>query len=250
MKLVDVHAHLEDKRFNDDLDAVVKRAEDAGVKIIINSGTDSERNRKCLELSEKYPLIKCSFGWYPVGSLSKDIEKEIKWIEANKDKCWAVGEIGLDYMEESKELYSEKQKEMFRQMIRLAKKINKPIVIHSRRAEKDAIEVLEQEKATRVIMHCFNGNINLIKRAADSGYYFSIPAVITRLQHFQTLVEMVDLKQLLTETDSPYLAPVAGERSEPKNVAITIKEIAKIKKLSEEEIANQIWDNYKKVFVR
>lgn len=247
MKLVDVHCHLESMRFKSDLDEVLKRAKDAGAEFVVNSGTEPKRNRETLDLSKKYPLIKCAFGWYPVGNLGKDIEKEMKWIEDNKDVCLIIGEIGLDYAEESREAHSVEQKEMFRKMIRLGKKLNKPILIHSRKAELEAIEVLEEEKAEKVIMHCFNGNMNLIKRAAQNGWYFSVPAVITRLQHFQTLVGMVDLKQLLTETDAPYLAPKAGERSEPRDVAVTIREIAKIKKLTEEEVAEQIYENTKKI---
>jgi TatD DNase family protein len=247
MKLVDVHCHLESMQFNKDLNEVIKRAEDAGVEFVVNSGTSPDRNRETLELSKKYSLIKCAFGWYPVGNLSKDIEKEIKWIEEHEKDCLIIGEIGLDYAEEEREAAADRQKEMFRKMIRLAKKLNKPILIHSRKAELEAIEVLEEEKAENVIMHCFNGNMNLIKRVAQNGWYFSVPAVITRLQHFQTLVGMVDLKQLLTETDAPYLAPVARERSEPANVAVTIREIAKIKKLTEEEVAEQIYNNAKKV---
>jgi TatD DNase family protein len=247
MKYTDVHCHLESERFKQDLDEVLKRAKEAGVEFVINSGTDSVRNKETLELSKKYPLIKCSFGWYPAGNLPENIEKEMKWIEENKDDCLIIGEIGLDYLEESRFENSVKQKEMFRKMIQLGKKINKPILIHSRKAEEEAIVVLEEEKAKNVIMHCFMGNKNLIKRAAQNGWYFSVPAVITRLQHFQTLVELVDIKQLLTETDAPYLAPKSGERSEPSDVAITIKEIARIKKLSEEEVANQIYNNTKNI---
>jgi TatD DNase family protein len=246
MKLIDVHAHLESERFHEDLDAVIKRAKDAGVKIIINSGTDSERNKECLELSKKYPLIKCAFGWYPVGNSPKDIDAEIKWIEENKEYCLCIGEIGLDFKEENNQAVQ--QKEMFRKMLAFAKKINKPVVIHSRKAELETIEIIEDEKMKNVIMHCFSGSKSLIKRAMANGWYFSVPAVITRLQHFQTLVSIVPIEQLLTETDAPYLSPVAGERSEPKDVATTIKEIAKIKGLTEEEVAKQIWENCERLF--
>jgi TatD DNase family protein len=247
MKYIDVHCHLESERFNQDLDEVLKRAKDSGVEFVINSGTDSGRNKETLELSKKYPLIKCSFGRYPVGNSSKDLEKEMKWIEEHKDNCLLIGEIGLDYAEGDNK---ENQKLMFREMISFAKKINRPILVHTRKAEADVLEVLEEEcrdKKIHVILHCFMGNKNLIKRGAQNGWYFSVPAVITRLQHFQTLVGMVDLKQLLTETDAPYLAPKAGERSELRDVAITIREIAKIKKLTEQEVAEQIYENTKKI---
>lgn len=267
MKLIDVHAHLETKRFEKDLDEVIERARQKKM-IVITAGVNPATNRRALELTEKYPhVVKVSFGMYPIDALAKevktgesdgflrdiekfDVDDEIKWIEKNKDKCVAIGEIGLDYnfedfqTDEAREM----QKVVFRKLLRLAKKIKKPVIIHSRKAELDAIEIIEEEKISNVIMHCFNGKKSLIKRAVENGWYFSVPPVITRLQHFQTLVEMVPLLQILTETDSPYLSPVAGTRNEPANVAVTIKEIAKIKKISEKEVAEQIWKNAESVF--
>jgi len=248
MQYVDVHAHLESERFEQDLDGVLKRAKESGVQFVVNSGTSSERNRETLDLSKRYSMIKCAFGWYPVDNSPNNIDTEIKWIEKHKDDCLIIGEIGLDYQEDEEKNF-ESQKEMFRKMIRLGKKLDKPILIHSRKAENDAIEVLEQEKAEKVIMHCFNGNVNLIKRCVQNGWYFSVPAVITRLQHFQTLVGIVPIEQLLTETDAPYLAPIAGTRSEPKDVAVTVREIAKIKNLSGENVAKKILENCEKLFL-
>jgi TatD DNase family protein len=102
--------------------------------------------------------------------------------------------------------------------------------------------------ARNVVMHCFNGKKTLIKRCIENGWFFSVPPVITRLNHFEMLVKMTPIKQLLTETDAPYLSPVAGERNEPANVLVTIKRIAAIKEITEEEVAEQIWDNASKLF--
>jgi len=132
--------------------------------------------------------------------------------------------------------------------LKVAKELDMPVVIHTRKAELDCIEILEKSDLKKIVLHCFIGRKHLIKRAADNGWFFSIPPVITRLQHFQTLVSMVPLNQLLTETDSPGLSPVAGERNEPANVEVTIKEIAKIKNISEKEVADAIWENAKKLF--
>jgi TatD DNase family protein len=269
MRLVDVHCHLEDERFVKDLDEVIKRAKDVGLNAIVVSGANPEANRQVLELTKKYSIIKASFGLYPIDSVvSKfdnlnddyprkmeafDYKKELEWIKKNKDVCISIGEVGLELQVIKKNKDFEKIKqaqiEVFEAAIKLAEEIKKPLVLHTRGGELEVIEILEKYKPkVPVILHCFGGRKSLIKRAADNGYYFSVPAVIKRLLHFQTLVEMVDLKQLLTETDAPYLAPVAGERSEPKDVAVTINEIARIKKLSDEEVANQIWENYKLVF--
>lgn len=268
MKLIDVHCHLDGERFASDLDEVLARAEKVGVKFAFSSGVNPETNRKVLELPKKYPMIKPCFGIYPIDAIvSKfpnvqdddlrpveafDYKEELKWIEKNFHLCVAIGEVGMDF-KVVKELpnfeeIKEEQKKVFEEIILLAKKLDKPIVIHSRGAELECIELLEKYKMKRVLMHCFGGKKSLIKRAAENGWFFSVPAVITRLQHFQTLVELVPLEQLLTETDAPYLAPVAGERSEPKDVASTIKEISKVKHLEEKDIAEQIWKNSEKLF--
>ncbi|MAG39765.1 hypothetical protein CMI41_02255 [Candidatus Pacearchaeota archaeon] len=247
MKLIDIHAHLESSRFKD-LDKVITNAKKAGVKYIIQSGTDPKRNRKTLELSKKFDIIKPSFGMYPVGNLSKDIRKEIEWIKEHKKDCIAIGEIGMDFDNHQRKRHHKEQKELFEKMLNLAKELNKPVIIHSRKAERECIEILKQQKMKDVIMHCFCGRKSLIKEALGAGFYFSIPPAITRWHNFQVLVENVPLTQLLTETDAPYLAPEAGTTNEPKNIAVTIKKIAEIKGLTEKEVADQIWKNAKEVF--
>jgi len=263
MNLIDIHAHLDHARFKQDTDKVIENAKKANVKIIINSGVNPKTNRKALDLAKKYDIVKVSFGLYPLDALAKelesgeasgfprdteafDLDKELAWIEENKSSCVAIGEIGLDYNWVTGKEHE--QKEIFEKILTVAKKLDKPVVIHSRKAEADAIEILEKMNMKKVVMHCFSGKVSLIKRAADNGWFFSVPPVITRLQHFQTLVSIVQLNQLLTETDSPYLSPVAGERNEPANVAVTIKEIAKIKNISEKEVSDTIWENSKKLF--
>ena len=267
MKFIDVHAHLEHKRFEKDLDSVIGRFKEAGGKFIIESGVNPATNRVALKIAEKYDCVKVSFGLYPIDALAQeikagesegflrsieefDVDEELAWIEAHADKCVAIGEVGLDYnwKEFQTDEMREKQKEVFRKVLKLAKKIDKPVVIHSRKAEEDAIEILEELGMEKVIMHCFNGKKSLIRRGVENGWSFSVPAVIARLQHFETLVGIVPLEQLLTETDAPYLSPVAGERNESANVAITVKKIAEIKNLSDDEVAEQIFINAKRLF--
>ena len=155
-------------------------------------------------------------------------------------------EVGMDfkYLRE----YEKKQRENFEKVIETTEKIKKPIVVHSRSAEKECIEMLESSKLKKVVMHCFTGNKKLIKKGADLGFYFSIPAVIQRLQHFQMLAEIININQLLTETDAPWLSPELGRFSEPADVLGTVKKIAEIKGFTVEEVANNIFLNYKKVF--
>jgi len=224
-----------------------------------------------LEISRRYEVVKCSFGIYPIDALVKEVEEgvkrgnaflrnieefdvdgELNWIEAHSDDCVAIGEIGLDYnwKEFQTEDLREKQKRVFRKCLKLAKKIDKPVVIHSRKAEEDAIEILEKKEfgGLSVIMHCFNGKKSLIKRCVENGWYFSVPPVIMRLEHFKMLVRLVPLGQLLTETDAPYLSPVVGKKNESMNVGVTIREIARIKGLDVKVVSEQIFKNALELF--
>lgn len=264
MLLVDIHAHLDHARFKPDLDQVILRAKEAGVKSVITSGVNSVTNRLILKIAEKYDIVKASFGLYPIDALAKelesgeasgfvrdaeavDVDQELEWIKKNKDKCIAIGECGLDYhWLTGKE---KEQKKVFQKVIDLVEKINKPIIVHSRKAELDAVEMLESSKLKKIVMHCFSAKKSLIKRAADNGWSFSIPPIIVRLQHFQILAEMVNINQLLTETDAPYLSPFPGERNEPAFVVETIKKIAEIKGFVADEVANSIYMNYTNMFL-
>jgi len=168
------------------------------------------------------------------------------WIEEHKDDCISIGEVGLDY--KLAPGTEELQKQVFEKAISLAIKLDKVVVVHSRKAELDCIEVLEKMNCKKVVMHCFSGKKSLIKRCVENGWFLSIPAVITRLQHFQMMAEIVPLENLLTETDGPYLAPVAGGLSESADIASTIREIAKIKCLDEGEVGRVIFNNAKGLF--
>lgn len=247
MRLIDVHAHLESSQFDKDLNSVIENFKKAGGEFIVNSGTDPDRNKQTLNLSKKYDCVKCSFGMYPVGDYD-DIEGSIKWIEDHKDVCVAIGEIGLDYDNDERRGDDENQKNLFRKMLGLAKKLDRTVVIHSRQAELEAIEILEEEGMKNVVMHCFCGKRGLIKRCVENGWSFSVPPVIKRWNNFEMLVKIVPLEQLLTETDAPYLGPNSKERNEPANVLVTIQEIARIKGVSEDEVAEQIFINAKKLF--
>jgi len=265
MNLVDVHCHLTHELFKKDLDQVVSRAKKAGVKAIICSGVNHPTNEEALELSQKYDIVKCSFGLYPIDLLGKgpdeigitrqlgkiDLDEELVFIKKHKQEIICVGECGLDFYWSKKPAEHQKQKENFRKIINFAKKIKKPLLVHSRDAEEECLDILEEEIEDEipVIMHCFSGRKSLMTRAIDLGYNFSIPPHIVKSSAFQTLVKKSPLKQLLTETDAPWLSPFPDRRrNEPANILEAIKKIAEIKKLTEKEVADQIWQNYENVF--
>lgn len=254
MKLIDVHAHFDLGEYDKDLKEVLEDAEKKGIITVIANGVHQESNRKVLELAKNFSLIKPALGFYPVHVTEqpwKKVEEELDWIMHNKEKI-AIGEVGLDYKfgddNPNGDKFKEIQKKAFERFIEISEKTKKPLIIHSRKAELDVIEMLESSSLKNPIMHCFSGKKKLMQRAADNGWNFSIPVTIIKLQQFQEMVNYVNINQLLTETDSPYLSPVLGQRNTPANVSMTISKIAQIKKFEEEETANSIFMNYQKLF--
>jgi len=260
--LVDAHCHLTHEKLKDILPEVIRKAKERGVVAAITSGVNVPTNREVLELTKRYPdFVKCSLGLYPIDllGLSGDeiglarqtepfnLDEELKFIEEHKDEILAVGECGLDYHWDKE--HHEQQKENFRKIVEFVKKINKPIIIHSRKAEADCVEILEKSGIRKVLLHMFDGRKHLIKKAAELGYHFSIPTNVHKSQHFQIVVDLVNINQLLTETDAPWMGPNLGEPNEPANVAETIKKIAEIKKMDPKEVEKNIYMNYQRLFL-
>lgn len=247
--LVDVHAHLEFENFENDLGEVIDRAKKAGVVAIINSGTTQKRCEKTLELAKKYDIVKAALGIYPTETTKMthdELEKALEYIKRNKNKIVAVGEVGLDFHEE--ENTKEEQKKNFQRIIGFIEEMKLPAIIHSRKAEQEAVEMLESSNIKKIMMHYFSGNKKLITRCEKNGWMFSIPANITFSEHFQMMAKEVSMSQMLTETDAPFLPPIKGQRNEPANVRYTIKKIAEMRKLDEEEVEKMIYSNYQKFF--
>ena len=244
--LVDVHAHLDFKDFDADIDEVIKRAHEAEVIAIINNGTDPETNRKTIALSAKYHLVKPALGIYPTEAAKmteEQLDKEFKYIENSKPV--GLGEVGLDL----KLLPDLKgQKEVFERFIKLSEKMRIPLIVHSRKAEQIVVDTLISSNAKLVNLHCFSGKLSLAKKAEDHGWYMSIPPNVVFSTHFQELVKTVSLSHLLTETDSPFLSNVKGERNEPANVKATVQKIAEIKGMDPIETENNIFLNFSRLF--
>ncbi|MBI2545685.1 TatD family hydrolase [Candidatus Woesearchaeota archaeon] len=260
-KLIDLHAHLDHPAFKDDQDEVIARAKEAGVSIILISGVNPKSNRAVLDLCSKYPdILKASLGIYPIDALQReietgeyplksepfDIDEEIAFIEKQRKHIHAVGECGLDYhwIKDKKEA----QKKLFAKIIALCERIDKPLIVHSRKAEDDCIAMLKSSKLRKVNFHCFTGNKKLVKQIAEQGWYFSVPANIVRSQQFQELVKEVPLSHLFCETDSPYLSPFKEKRNEPAFIMEGYKKIAELKRMELAEVAHNIYMNWQRVF--
>ncbi len=247
--LADVHAHLDDAVFREDLVAVLERAAAAGVRAIVCNGFSLASNRAVLALSQNYPLIKPAYGIGPIEALklsNADIAAELAWIQ--EQECIALGEIGLDRKWSADRSEHEKQENVFAQLLELAKKMKKPVIIHSRKAEAECIAMLAEAGLKLAVFHCFGGRLTLVREIRDAGWHFSLPPSIVHDEHFQRIVLEVPVKQLLAETDSPYQGPDRGGRNEPANVRFVVEKIAGLKEQTVEETANQLFANYLKVF--
>jgi TatD DNase family protein len=246
VQFIDLHSHVDFYKDNE-IPSIVEDAREKGV-LIVDSGAHPKMNKRVLELADKYNW-KVTLGLYPIdiiGMKDSEIDKEIDFIRKNKDKIIGIGEVGLDFKEDLHKW--ERQKEVFRKVIALAKEIDKPLIIHSRKAEKEAIEILEEEKAEKVVMHCFNGSFKLIDKIVANKWYMTIPSNVTFSEHFQKAIEIVPISQLFCETDSPYLHPKKERNNVPGNVIESYKKVAEIKGLKLDEVKAKIYDNFERLF--
>lgn len=249
--LVDVHSHLDCKDFADDLPEVIERARKSGVCAIINNGLDHDSNVKTLEISERHDLVRAAFGLHPTNVSripDKEIESVIRFIEQHAGVCTAIGEIGLDYKYAADTKGKEKQKTFFLRMLDTAERLGKPVIVHSRLAESDVIELLEKQRIKRAVMHAFGGGPDLAKRIVKNRWYVSIPPRIVRSAHFQEMVRNIPISHILTETDCPYLG-TGSRRNEPMFVAEAVREIARIKEMTAEDVADSVYTNFQRVFL-
>ncbi|HKZ49440.1 MAG TPA: TatD family hydrolase [Candidatus Nanoarchaeia archaeon] len=253
MKAFDVHCHLYDKSFDNDRDKVIREAKKA-LFGILNAGENPEANRKVLELSKKYPNF-CypSFGIHP-DSIHKltdeELSDEIKWIK--KQKPIAISEIGLDYMvikRDKLDAFAKmRQAEWFEQLLQLADSLKVPAVIHSRWATRPVVEILEELKPKKAVLHAFAGSLEEAKRAVKLGYKLSIGNTVAYAEQKKDLVKELPVEAFLLETDSPVLGPDPKKRNEPANISLTVKEMAKIKNIKEAQVIEITNENVKELF--
>lgn len=248
MAFIDVHCHIE--RYGDKVGGVVKRAKATGVKIILNNGANLETNLQTIELAEKFPEIKIALGFHPTETMmmtAEEVNAEIDIIRKYRGRITAIGEVGLDFSSDG--IDKEKQRVNFQKLIDLSLETKIPLIVHSRKAEKEVVEMLEGNKAKKVVMHCFSGSMKLVKRIIENKWYLSIPASIKYNAHFQKLVEITPIENLLCETDSPFLHPDRKKNNEPALVAEAYKKIAEIKKLKLDKVEKVIEGNYRRLFI-
>ena len=256
MEFFDSHAHLDDEKFNDDRDEIIKQIFNSETTKFVSAGYSVESSKVAVKLGKKYDFIYPTCGISPndIPQNEDELWKELLEIEEllkNEKKIIAVGEIGLDYYwnTENKEL----QKKAFIEQIKLANKYNLPIQIHTREAVMDTLQILKDNPvAKKGIFHCCPLNRELVKEGLKLGFYISFagPVTFKNSKNASEIIKMVPYDKILIETDSPYLAPepVRGTRNTPINVKHIAKKVADEKQVSIEEIAELTYKNAMKIF--
>ncbi|MCI8308708.1 MAG: TatD family hydrolase [Clostridia bacterium] len=254
MELFDSHSHYNDEKFKDDLDEIIKSTYDSGVTTLMCIGYNVESSKKAIEISNKYDFIYVACGISPndIEQASLDDLKEIEEMARNNSKVLAIGEIGLDYYWEKDEEKRKIQKEFFKKQIELANDLDLPIVIHTRDAYIDTINILKEFPCKNTgIFHCCPLNNELIKDGVKLGYYISFSGVITfKNSKPEQAVLNVPIDKILIETDSPYLAPepYRGSRNDSTKVIEVARKLSEIHKISLEEMCEITCNNARKVY--
>jgi TatD DNase family protein len=246
--IIDLHAHLCDPAFAPDLDAVLARAAEAGVGSVVAVGETLADARKNLALAERFPMIRPAAGLYPTHLDLAEADAMIRFICENHNRLVAIGEVGLDRWAVKEEAKLEAQREIFRRFIALSLELDLPLNVHSRSAGRHAIAMLLACGARRVHLHAFDGKASSALPAVEAGYFFSVPPSIVRSEQKQKLVRRLPLSCLMLETDSPVLGPSASERNEPANAWIALREIAKLKGVSESEAESALLENTRRCY--
>lgn len=250
MRIFDTHAHYDDTAFDIDREELLCNLigrENVGV--IVNVACDLKSTKSTLELAKSHDFIYATAGVHPddVGELTNEHLKWLRQLAKNEEKIVAIGEIGLDYYwnKEAKEI----QKHWFIEQLELAKELSLPIVIHSRDAAADTLEIIKSYKNDQLTlnMHCFSYSIELAKQYLDMGYYLGVGGVVTfnNGKKLKEVVEYMPLERILLETDAPYLTPVPfrGKRNDSGKIKYVVEEIARLKNLSTEEVLEKTWEN-------
>lgn len=246
--IFDTHAHYDDDAYKEDLDDVIQKNKDAGIEKIVNVAASLRSCVTTTELTKKYPHIYGAIGIHP-SDTGELVDEDIKLLEqyCDNEKIVAVGEIGLDYYWDEPE--REIQKKWFDMQLDLARKVKLPVIIHSRDAAADTLDIMKAKKSEDIggVIHCFSYGTEMAREYLNMGFYLGIGGVVTfkNGRKLKEVVEYAPIESLVTETDSPYLAPVPyrGKRNTSANIPLVIEEIASIKSMNPVDVEDILWNN-------
>lgn len=247
-EIFDTHAHYDDEAFDEDREALLETLPKNGIAKVVNVGSSLESCRRTIELMDRYDYIYGAIGIHPSDAGELD-EESFAWLrkQYRLEKCVAVGEIGLDYYwnEPEKEI----QQKWFRRQLNLARVVKKPVIIHSRDAAKDTIDILTDERAEELggVIHCYSYTKETAKIFLNMGFFIGIGGVLTfkNARKLKEAAEYIPLERIVLETDCPYLAPEPnrGKRNSSLNIPCVVSALAEIKGVDEETVRQAAWKN-------
>jgi TatD DNase family protein len=245
MNLVDCHAHLEDP------EGAIRRAARVGVAFIVAVGSDGESSRRALALAGRHgeATVVPALGIHPWRLGSVDLEKDLAFVEHNIARAAAVGEVGLDFwVKEARKdrSHREAQEQLFKRLLSLAGDFSKPVIVHARGAWKECLQVVLEARVSKAVFHWFSGPLETLKEVLDHGFSISATPAAAYSEKHQRAINEAPLSRILLETDSP--VAYEGRRSEPADVMKTLRAVARIKQISETEVARVTTENAERFF--
>ncbi len=255
MELTDAHCHLLSPWFTDkEISKVVQDAVANKVSLIINVGSTQEHYEQTIKSVKNFNPIYANIGLQPTHVNDETYRSFEKFVLSNKYNINAIGEVGLDYYWINDEKLQEIQRIFFKKIINFANELNYPLVIHSRSAESDSINLLEKFSTVPVLMHCFGGSLENVMRCIDLDYLVSVPTSVKNRKNYRKIAKNVPLDNMTLETDAPFQSPFNGEKgkkppkNEPKNILISCQKVSELLETSAEEVARVTTLNTRKFF--
>lgn len=251
--IFDTHAHYDDNAFDSDRDELLSSLADNGIEAVVNIGASIPSTKNTLELMKKYPFVYGAVGVHPSESAGLN-EQWMDWLghAAKEDKVVAIGEIGLDYY--WKEPEPEVQKHWFVRQIELAREMELPIVVHSRDAARDTLDIIRAEHAGELggVIHCFSYSVEMAREYLNLGFYLGIGGVLTfsNAKKLKEVVAYMPMNRIVLETDCPYLAPVPnrGKRNSSLNLPYVVDAVSQIKGVPAKEVIAVTTENAKRMY--
>ena len=248
----DTHAHYDDERFDEDRDTLLASMPENNVGLILNPGCDVESSRKAVSYANKYPFVYAAVGIHPdeVGSLNEETFAQMKEL-FKEEKVVAVGEIGLDYYWDNEP--REVQKKWFIRQLELARELDLPVLIHSREAAADTMEIMkEHAKGLSGVIHCYSYSKEMAQEYIKMGFYIGVGGVVTfkNAKKLKEVVENIPLTSIVLETDCPYMAPEPnrGKRNNSAYIRYVAEKIAELKGIMYEEVVEQTEKNAREMY--
>lgn len=251
--IIDTHTHYDDEAFTEDRVELLSSLADHGIEAVVNIGASIQTTKNTLELMKEYPFVYGAVGVHP--SETAELNEELmNWLKsvATQEKVVAIGEIGLDYYWEEPD--AEIQKHWFVRQLSLAREVGLPIVVHSRDAAKDTLDIIKAEKAGELggVIHCFSYGVEIAREYLNMGFYLGIGGVVTfnNAKKLKEVVAYMPLDRIVLETDCPYLSPVPnrGKRNSSQNLSYVVEAISQIKGIGEEEVIAATAENARKMY--